>query len=227
MASFDMLVYDLIEAGYMQEALKVAERYVKLDPLSPAAHLRLNQALYGVGRIDEALQAVALADQLGGDFQPFLLTVHFVTVGRDDEATKYLATWMEKIDLPTGLAHEFINGARDPVTGPAFLDEQIPKIVASVPEQYQFDVRRLLVNFYGYFGHLDRQFEIILAVDPSGSTWTDADDMIFSGTIHHLQGFTAHPKYLEATESMGILELWDQRGAPDFCTKEDGAWVCE
>jgi hypothetical protein len=40
-------------------------------------------------------------------------------------------------------------------------------------------------------------------------------------------GFTAHPKYLEVAKSLGFIELWEQRGPPDYCNKVDSQWVCE
>jgi hypothetical protein len=40
-------------------------------------------------------------------------------------------------------------------------------------------------------------------------------------------GFTAHPKYLEVVESIGIMDVWEQRGPPDFCDKVGGEWVCK
>lgn len=225
--SFDMLAYDLIEAGYIQEALAVAEQYVKLDPLSPAAHLRLYQALTGVERIDEAEESMEAAIQLGGQFGPYLRAVSFLVQGRDDEAIPQLAAFLEGFGLPASLARDFISGARDPGTGPAFLDQQISKMVAAVPDENQNDLQRLLISFYGHFGYYDRLVELILDADPSGSTWSEADEMMTSGNMFHYRGFTAQPKYLEAAESMGIVALWEQRRPPDFCKKISDQWVCE
>jgi len=47
------------------------------------------------------------------------------------------------------------------------------------------------------------------------------------GTVFRHGGFTAHPKYLEAAESLGVIDIWEQRGPPDFCEKLNGQWVCE
>ena len=77
------------------------------------------------------------------------------------------------------------------------------------------------------FGFLDAYFELILAMELTDSTWTDADILVWEGTRYRRLGFTAHPKYLEVAESLGIVELWEQRGSPDFCEKMDGQWVCE
>ena len=73
----------------------------------------------------------------------------------------------------------------------------------------------------------NEKFDSILALGLTGSTWTDADVFVYRGTMHRRLGFTAHPKYLEVAEAMGIMDVWEHRGSPDFCEKVGGEWVCE
>jgi len=82
-------------------------------------------------------------------------------------------------------------------------------------------------HWYLNFGFLDRFFELILAGELTDSTWTDAQNFIFGGTIFQRPEFTAHPKYLEVAKRLGLIDIWEQRGPPDFCSKESGQWVCE
>ncbi len=84
-----------------------------------------------------------------------------------------------------------------------------------------------LANWYMLFGFPDRQFELVLATDLTPLKWSDAEVLIHYGTIHRRLGFTAHPKYLEVVEEMGLIRIWEQRGPPVYCEKVDGAWVCE
>ena len=84
-----------------------------------------------------------------------------------------------------------------------------------------------LILWYVFFGFLDRYFELILDLDLTDSAWTDAEVPVHDGTVFRHLGFTAHPKYLEVVELLGIVELWEQRGPPDFCEKVGGEWVCE
>ena len=88
-------------------------------------------------------------------------------------------------------------------------------------------MQRNLTSWYLLFGFLDRYFELILDLNLTVSTWTDADVIVWEGTVFRRLGFTAHPKYLEVAELLGIVELWEQRGPPDFCEKLGGEWVCE
>ena len=120
-----------------------------------------------------------------------------------------------------------MTAARDPSTGQAHLDRRIPQIVASMPEEDAFNMQDNLTNWYLLFGFLDRYFELIFDLDLTDSTWTDADTPVWRGTLYRRLGFTAHPKYLEVAEAIGMIDVWEQRGPPDFCEKVDGEWVCE
>ena len=122
-----------------------------------------------------------------------------------------------------------MTGARDPATGQAYLDRRIPEFIAAAPEAEAYTLRWNPNQWYLLFGFLDRYFEIILDTDfdPADATWLDADVPVFTGTVFRHLGFTAHPKYLDVVEQMGIVELWEQRGPPDFCEKAGGQWVCE
>jgi hypothetical protein len=124
-------------------------------------------------------------------------------------------------------AWELVTGARDPATGQAYLDRRIPEIIASMPEEDAFNARANLIRWYVFFGFLDRYFEFILDFDLSDSTWTDVDAPVHNGTRYRRLGFTAHPKYLEVAEAIGMIDVWEQRGPPDFCEKVGGQWVCE
>lgn len=50
---------------------------------------------------------------------------------------------------------------------------------------------------------------------------------VWYGTTLRDHGFTANPNYLELAKWMGLTDVWDQRGPPDFCRKVDARWVCE
>jgi tetratricopeptide (TPR) repeat protein len=222
------LSYGLLEAGYLQEALGVAERYVELEPLSPAANFRMADALYAVGRISEVLAALELAHQLGDSFANATIGNVYMGEGQVDTAIARWETWVQEADF--GFEYpirEIATGARDPATGQSYLDRRIPQFVETVPDEEGHGWQRRMTRLYLLFGHLDRYFELILGLDLTDSTWTDADDFIYFGTIYRRMGFTAHPKYLEVAESIGIIDAWEQRGPPDFCEKLDGQWICE
>ena len=221
------LTSKLMKAGYLQEALTFAKRRVELEPLSPAANNRLSEVLLAVGRTSEAVAALELADQLGSTAAKWVIGAMNLVEKRDDIAITHFEAWLQQYDYPdTTWIRELVTGARDPVTGQAYLDSRIPQIVAAMPEEEAYDRQRTLTMWYLAFGFFDRYFELILNIDLD-STWTDADSLVYAGTIFSRLGFTAHPKYLEVAESLGIVELWELRGPPDFCEKVGGQWVCE
>ena len=49
---------------------------------------------------------------------------------------------------------------------------------------------------------------------------------LWNGLVRPWLGFTAHPGYLELAEALGLVTLWEQRGPPDFCEKQNGVWTC-
>ncbi len=226
-ALLETLSWDLLEAGYLREALGFAERLVELEPLSSGANVRLAQALYADGRTSEAIRQLKLVHELNNDFGEWDLGAVNLVDGQDEIAIAHFEAFLERRGLPSNWVRELVTGARDPATGQAYLDRHIPQIVASTPEEDAFNMQDALAEWYLLFGFLDRYFEPILDLDLTDSTWTDADIPVFVGTLFRRSGFTAHPKYLEVAESIGIIDVWEHRGPPDFCEKVGGQWVCE
>jgi TolB-like protein len=224
------LIWDLQQAGYLREALSIAERFVNLDPLSPIANVRLFETLYAVGRTSEAVAALELAAQLGMDYAGWLLGVVNLVERRDDSAITHFEAALQQQGYPdSSWVRELVTDARDSATGQAYLDRRMPEIIATAPQAKAYTFRWDMYRWYLLFGFLDRYFEIILETDfdPADATWTDADIPVFDGTVLRRLGFTAHPKYLDVVEPMGIVKLWEQRGPPDFCEKVGGEWTCE
>ncbi len=223
-----ILVFNLIETGYLQEALGVAERFVDLEPLSRGANGRLFETLYAVGRTSEAVEALEVADHLGSSGANWDFGIVNLVDKQDEIAITHFEAWLKQNDYPNSTwVRELVTGARDPATGQAYLDRRIPQIIASMPEENVYEMQELLTRWYLFFGFLDRYFEQILATDLTDSRWTDAQNFVFDGTRYRRSGFTAHPKYLEVAEATGIVDVWEKRGPPDFCEKVDGEWVCE
>ena len=223
-----VLAWDLSLLGYLREALGFAERLVELDPLSAAANNRLFEILNGVGRTSEAITAMEVAAQFDVEVDQWMLGEMSLVEKRDDIAIAYFESDLQKHGyLDSSWVRELVTGGRDPATGQAYLDRRIPQIVASVPEEDAYSWQLALGKWYLFFGFLDRYFDLILATDLSNSTWTDSEELIHDGTIYRRLGFTAHPKYIEVAEALEFIDLWEQRGPPDFCEKVGGEWECE
>jgi tetratricopeptide (TPR) repeat protein len=222
-----LLIWSLLEYGYFQEALGLAERFIEIDPLSAIAHNLLAGALVASGRRSEAARSMELASELGLDEATWSLGMMALLDQRDEDAIAHFEATQQRAGRPSTWVRELVTGARNPITGQAFLDQLIPQVVASVPEEDAFEVNLALNQLYLPFGFLDRFFEIIFRFDPRDREWSNAENQIYMGTIFQTSGFTAHPRYLELAEVYGFFDLWEQRGPPDHCEKLSGQWVCE
>jgi TolB-like protein len=222
-----VLAWNLQVAGYFNEALSITERWVELDPLSPSAHVNLFWARLSVGKTSEALESLKTVEQLGTP-RSWYFVLFLLSEKQDEAAIESLEAYFGSSGLPTDFAQELIVGARDPETGQALLDQLIPQIVASRPDDRSaLETRIDLIPLYSVFGFLDRYFELLFELGISTSGWDDAEVPVHESTVIRRTGFTAHPRYLEIAKTWGLIELWDQRGAPDHCEKLDGQWVCE
>jgi len=220
----------LTEFGYLQEAVTYAERYVELDPLSELANSHLPTTLFAAGRTKDAAAALEFVNQ--SDWNPGLWqwTIAGLNLieNQDEIAIALVEAYLQQQGYPdSSWFRELVISGRDPATGQAYLDRRIPQIVATMAEVDEIDWHRGLISLYLLFGHLDRYVELILATEPGDSTWHDAGAHFWRGSIFWRLGFTAHPKYLDLADLMGITHVWEQRGPPDFCEKVGDEWVCK
>lgn len=222
------LIYELTFRGYFREAHRIALLFIAQDPLSPVANYSLGESFVALGRTNEALASLQSAFELDNAFAQWFLPEFELVLGRDEVAIGYYEADLRQAGVSdTAWVRELVTASRKPATGQAYLSRRIPQIVASLPQEIAGDWQFTLDMWYLLFGFLDKYYEKIFAAGPSGGSWTDADVDVWLGTIFRRVGFTAHPRYLEVAENLGMFEVWEQRGAPDFCDKVDDNWVCE
>ncbi len=226
--TLDALVFELIVAGYLREAVGVAERFVDLEPLSPASYYRLFAALYAAGHTSDAAAALEISHRLDPNGSHWILGQVDLAEQRYESAINHFEAHLINIDRPDETwVRELVTAARDPQTGQDYLDRRIPEIVASMPDYEANDWWQSLIMWYVPFGFLDRYLELIVGLEVSDTVWTDADPFVFIGTVYRRLGFTAHPRYVDMAKSLGLIEVWEQRGPPDFCEKVGRDWTCE
>ncbi len=208
------LIWNLTQAGYFQEALGLAQRWVDVDPLSSWAWEVLERSLYAAGRASEAVAASEVVTELSGSERFWLQGERRLQAGQDEQAIAYFEAAWQKNDWPdSGWIRDLVSRARDPATGQAYLDSLFPDEIGA--------------EWYLYFGFDDRYFEELFARDPNDERWTEADLYLRAGVDFHDMGFTANPKFLEVAETMGLIKIWEKRGPPDICDKVNGQWVCK
>ena len=96
-----------------------------------------------------------------------------------------------------------------------------------MPEQKLVNWGEELLSLYLYLGYLDRYHELVLETEPTDQTWHYAGLHAQRGVIFRQHGYTAHPDFLTLAELLSIDAVWEHRGAPDFCDKKSGEWVCD
>jgi len=226
-ATLRTLSWNLMITGYLGEALQVAERLAEIDPLSQIAHIRRAAVRRAAGREHDSQAALEIAHRLPGVVQlDWYFGEMYLSRQQDEMAISHFEAAVRGVGEPdTAWVREIVTGSRDPRTGQAFLDRQIPLVrqsaVADDAELWSF-----LNHFYLLFGHLDRYLAIILDEEQDHSMWSQALYYVWHGTVYRDLGFTAHPRYLELAEVMGFVDVWEDRGPPDFCDKTNGDWVC-
>ena len=222
------LSWELLIAGYLQEALQTSEHYVDIDPLSSVAHIRCSVALRAAGRVPESRTEFKAAAALTSDNLDWYFGEMELYGNRDSAAVEYMKNSLRRQGfVDTTWLEDIVTRGRDPLSGQAYLDQQIPRIVESVPQNKREELHDDLNRLYLLYGYLDRYFDIILEHLPADFAWTGVDMYVWYGTAFRSDGFTANPKYLEVAEWLGLTDVWDRRGPPDYCRKVEGRWVCE
>ena len=222
-----VLSWHLVMAGYLDQALAVSQRMVDIDPLSSMAHMRHVVSLNALGRTDDARAALELADKL----DPADLAVYrgdlSLAAGDYEQAIKYFETEFANLGIePTDWVRELVFAASRPETGAASLDSGIRAVMASVDHAADPTFEAGLERWYLLLGHLDRYMEIILETPARSPRWSDIEMHVYYGMMFRNLGFTAHPRYAEVAAHMGIVEVWEQLGAPDHCRKTLDRWHC-
>ncbi|MDH4107698.1 MAG: hypothetical protein OEW35_05245 [Gammaproteobacteria bacterium] len=210
--------------GYVTDALHCAERMLELEPLSSLSHFRQGAALRGLGRRQEARESWRRAIDVGG-------TVYWSNIGMDEfVAGEYDAAIgsvgrFEKFGWTVDDVRTILEGVTASGGGEKFLREWIAVKGAEAPDNIS---KVLLLEAYLQFGYLDAYWraigDIVTAEDP---VWNNADWLLRDGIIFRAHEFMKHPAYLDYARRGSIIDLWDARGAPDFCSKIGGEWTCE
>ena len=223
-----LLIYELQTAGYLQEAHRHAEEWVSHEPITPMANYSLGETLFALGRIEEAQAPLSFAYDEGEEFALWFVPGINLTLGNDELAIAQLESELERYGInDTAWVRDLVENARDPEKGQAYVDRRFKEILASIPDEHLNFWRGMLEEQYLYLGFLDRYYESIFAHGPNNQGQNSADVDVWQGTVFRRTGFTAHPMYLEVAALLGITEIWEQRGPPDFCKKLDGQWVCQ
>jgi len=224
--ALNALGWDLMIAGYFDDAVRISERIVELEPLSYLGYWRKGDALMAAGRVAEARATLRqAADRFGAPQAENSLAGDALIEGNDDDAIEWIEKAWSAFGYDPTTAATFVNGVRNANGGKAFLDDWVAAAVANAAN---LDERRYAYSWYLPFGYVDDYWAAILTLsDGVVIGWTNADLLDYGGMVYRRTGFVRHPDYLRRAKAQGLTDLWDARGAPDHCRKASGDWVCE
>lgn len=224
-SALEALAYDMVLAGYFQEAVKLTQRIIELEPLATLGYFRKGEALIAAGRLDEAHTSLRHVAEMGDSGGLWTLGADFMISGDDESAIH----WLEKLNAADGQdpdwVRPFIERVRDPKSGKAYLDRWVEEQVASATNVNE---RRRPYAWYLLLLQIDDYWRALEALAAGeGAGWTNADTLEYAGMVFRRAGYAKHPKYIPWAKRNSLIDLWDERGPPDHCRKTDGAWVCE
>jgi TolB-like protein len=224
-SALNAFAWDMIVAGYLNEAAQLAQRVIELEPIAAEGYMRKGEALLAAGRRAEAHSNLERAAGLGDPVSMWILAGDFLIRGDDEKAIIWFEKQFSAIGYDPAEVRPFIVNVRDPDNGKAFLNQWVDAKMAGASD---LNERRLLYNWYLAFGYIDEYWlglETLEGANPKG--WTNADTLEQSGMVLRHAGYAKHPKYLPRSKAMSLTALWDRRGPPDHCNKLDDEWVCE
>lgn len=221
------LSWNLIIAGYLDEGLETARRMVDVDPLSSVAHIRYASALGASGKEEESSAALQAAHRLGPDGLDWYVGENRLSAGNIEAALAHFTTALQQMDISdTSWLADTLDKARQGVLPTdSALDELLLAGSSLSQDQVNF-ITTALNRWQLLTGHLDLYYRIMLDYLAEGQMSPHTEFYAWYGVLNRDRGFTAHPRYLELARLMGLIEVWEQRGPPDYCSKPEDQWVC-
>lgn len=221
------LSWNLIIAGYLEEGLAAAQTMIEVDPLSSIAHVRHAAALDASGRDAEAFAAMQSALKLSPSGLDWYVGEQYLSRGNFEQAIANFAIALDVWGISnTSWVKDFLEKVRE---GIVLTESDHERLMLATRSLTQDQLRFITtgVNRWPLLtGFLDDYYTVILDSIPDGQMSPDSEFYFWYGILNRERGFTAHPRFLEAATYLGLPEIWEQRGPPDFCSKAEGQWVC-
>ena len=198
----------------------LAEDLIRRDPLYPAGHGYLGSIMYAHGDFETARREWEIARELG--FVNFMLyqALDRFMQGNDPQAVDLLLRDSRYMGWDAGNLPETLAKVR----AGQLPGEQLRALLDTDPV---WNKPRWYWLFFAVFGYMDELFEILEELGAYGQAPNDAEWPLDNLTILQPPGFLADPRFVGIAEAYGMADVWRKRGAPDYCEKVGGQWVCE
>jgi hypothetical protein len=204
----------LLAFGYYEEAIKESDSAISQDPFYMNHYLQRSYALRGLGRRDEATNAIVF--WINGVKQYTGLNVLAL---RDIEGARgHVNAYAEKTGQNADDAFTFLKRVAGPVTRIDALDDPMSSVYLGTSAS----------------GHERLQ---ILAGFQDACFWPGlknyaATDGTFLGAFIPLMSTKSRwvindPRFRPVAEKIGVVDHWRNNKLPDFCDVSFEGWICE
>jgi TolB-like protein len=217
--------YDLMVAGYLQEALRCTDKLIELEPLSPLSHWRAAMDYSALGRRREARDAWQRALNVSeGTTYAIDEVLDSIVAGEFDAASaEFAAQDWEMYAWNAESIQQVLTWAAsgDDASARTWIRDQADGAT-------NFQDANNTYYWYLVLGYVDEYWAEIERIGRAKNyAWTNTEFLVQYGIAFPTTGFRSHPSFTRYARETGLTDLWDDRGAPDFCSKDSGNWVCE
>ena len=215
------LAAQLINTGYMREGTAALDRTLALDPLLPNALLWRARTYVFDGDLENAERLLRLAAEVGHVFVGIGQTR--LDIARGDKVAAINST-------TKGLAGYFTSGfppeAAALFSKAIYGDAEAKKKTLALIDTYLAGKPEYIAGVVPYV--LIRSGEVGRGLTLSQDKPTANDSMLLSEMFRRNSEIKGAPEFPEFARRSGLAALWDVKGPPDHCRKNDkGDYVCE
>ncbi|TAH46772.1 MAG: hypothetical protein EYC71_02925 [Gammaproteobacteria bacterium] len=203
----------LLRAGYVAEAITVLEQAVAMDPLSGINHGYLALTYLSVGRYPQAEATARRAEALG--WNPAIFVIAYDLAARGDRE-RALEIWDEFI----GPADSPASAQRFAATRSLLRDPRDAAARAILREQPSgAAIEYLLVAFHGQ----DELFDIMEQLHDRSEMQRRDLFWMRMAWMPSMRALREDPRFYLFARNIGMVQLWETRGWPDGCRRDNEA----
>jgi len=211
----------LCTTGYLKRCDEVLDRVLELDPLMPNALSWRGVEYIRTRELDKAASVLKLAQEAGLVHIGISMSLLAETRGNLPEAEAYLMQGYAPFtkEFPAGALQSMVHGVFGDAKARATAVEVVNRYLAGKPKPVSAIAVYVLLRTGAP--------QLGLAVAQQGPTSNEAIllNPVWDNT--HAQ-VRAMPEFSQFARGMGLATLWDEKGPPDLCQKNDkGDYVCK
>jgi len=203
----------LFKIGYVSQALEFAERAFRLDPLSPSSSRLMAIGLFTRGDLESAMEFTRLSGQLRGSRDSVMMGQLLLSQGQVQQVMQVAVEdgWSTLGWRKRWFPH-FIN---------AFEGNESTEIVLQLMDEADKHGQLepvTAIKMYSFLGANGKALDTLNEygkIQPFDSLW-----------FPHFDGLRREPGFIDTMKSFGVADLWEKRGPPDGCEKQDDSFFC-